>query len=130
MLVDAPPASFSTSLQFETLAWCIKLAFASPWHTQTFIHQSVPSHIPSLHLSPLVTSLALLFPCLLSFLAFLPAFLAQSPISLCHFPPLVCFSPEDYTTYSHEYICVILPMQLRQTYLRILGGGFVKHPHP
>ena len=28
--------------------------------------------------------------------------------------------------YSHEYFCVILPMQLRQTYLRILGDEYVK----
>lgn len=55
MLVDVSPASFSTSLQFDTLDWCIKLAFASPWNAQTFIHhlsflfficlpQSLPFH--------------------------------------------------------------------------------------
>lgn len=35
-------------------------------------------------------------------------------------PPCFCW---DCTTYSHECICVILPMQLRQTYLSILGWG-------
>lgn len=88
-----PPACFLTSLQFETLAWCSKLAFASLWRAQTFIHQSVPSHIPPLHLSRSATSLShSFFPCLLSFPALLPTFSHKPlfPLFTLSPPPLLC----------------------------------------
>lgn len=69
------------------------------------------------------------FPCLL--LALLSPSVPLFPFHHPPNPPSLSISPWDYTTYSHEYICVILFVQLRQTYLRILGGMvFVMHPHP
>lgn len=91
-------------------------------HKHSFINLS-PLTFPLFICLPQSPPFPLPFPCLLSFIALLPAFLLSLLFPFCHPPlPPVCFSPEDYTTYSHEYICVILPMQLRQTYLRILGG--------
>ena len=86
-----PQASFWTSLQFETLAWCSKLAFAS--HKHSFINLS-PSHIPPLHLSPSITS-----HFLVSFhFTLLPIASCSVPrFPFCHFPllsvPLLQNSP-------------------------------------
>ena len=98
-------------------------------------------HLPrcGTHKHAVINVSALTFPLLICFrlssLFLLPfsCLPCSSPCTLVHplypfchtSPPSVCLSPEDYTTYSHERICVILPLQLRQTYLRILGGGSV-----
>lgn len=93
-------------------------------YAKTLIHQS---HIPPIHLSPSVTSHLLPFTCLLSFLA---AFLLHPlfPFAASPFVSLQRTTP----TYSHKYICIILAVQVRQTYLRILAHSdqlLVHHPH-
>lgn len=76
-------------------------------HKHSFINRS-PLTFPLFICLPQSTPSPLPFPCLLSFLALLPAFSLSLPLPFRHHPPTpACFSPEDYTTYSHEYICVI-----------------------
>lgn len=93
------------------------------WHLlHTNIHSSICplSHSPSSSVSLSHLSFHSCF--LVSFHFHTFCLLARSPVLLLPLPPPVCSSPAEYTTYSNEYICVILPMQLRQPYIMILGG--------
>lgn len=125
--VRPPPVSFWTSLQFETLTWCGKLAFASPRHAQTFIHQSVPSHIPPLRLSLSVTS----FSTPISLSPPRPAFSISPPVSLSP-PPQSPLSQHLSVGLHHLLSWIHLRHSLRATtsdLLKDLGGdGFCNAP--
>lgn len=67
-------------------------------HKHSFIHLS-PLTFPLFICLPQSPPFLAPLPRLLSFLAPLRAFLHGALFPFCHFPPL-CFSPENYTTYS------------------------------